>query len=92
MSNTSSLSPYSSEASAAGSVVGLAGACVVGAIVGGVALVKWLSEETAQDRAAYVRLHEDQRRERLRCADGAESLDLHSLSTTSIKTVKLNIR
>lgn len=68
MSNTSRVTPYESESSESNTVAevgaGLAAVCV-GAAAGAIALARWLSEETPEDRAAVDRLKAEQRRERL---------------------------
>lgn len=73
MSNVSTVSPYDTSVSSgpglgtaiAGATIGLAAVCVVGAVVGTVALARWLSQETEEDRAAVARARERQRQERL---------------------------
>ena len=73
MSNIATVTPYDSReagnsaaATAVAQVgVGLAAACIAGAAAGAVAVVKWLAEETPEDRKAVQKAAEERRRERL---------------------------
>lgn len=75
MSNVSTVTPYnttSSEpgvgAALAGAALGLAAACMVGAVVGTIALARWLAEETPWELQARERAQAQRRRERLQAA------------------------
>ena len=91
MSNTSDLTPYSGNESVGNGAADLAGACIVGVVVGGIALAKWLSEETAQDRTARDRLHDEQRRERLQLGRYKDFCTART-ETQAIRAVGLTIR
>lgn len=49
----------------AGVAVAGAAACLAGVVVGGIALARWLGEETEEDRAVLERFKKERRRERL---------------------------
>lgn len=73
MSNTSEVTPYAAAQSnqgtgvdnalsnGVGAAVAVAGACMIGTVVAGVALATWLAEDTAAERAA-AQIHDERRR------------------------------
>lgn len=73
MSNTSTVTPYAQStgsgsdvaADVAGSVLAVGAACAVGAVVGTVAVARWLAEETPEDRAVLDRAKAVRRKERV---------------------------
>jgi hypothetical protein len=101
MSNTSDLSPYDTTNTSSGSgaigtglgvAAGVAVACAAGAVLGAVALAKWLSETTPEDQAAVERLNEEQRRERIRGYKPTTSLSGGIKEPATIITQKLTLR
>jgi hypothetical protein len=101
MSNTSNLTPY--DASTAGSgtstigtgaglACGIAVACAAGAVLGAVALARWLSEETPEDRRAVERMKQERRRELLESYKSGVDLSKKPVEFSPIKTVNLNLR
>lgn len=104
MSNVSTVTPYAATSSGpgstlAGAAIGLAGACVVGAVVGTIALARWLTEETPAERQALERSQEQRRRERLQSgplkfggAMGPEPLVSPEPAVPPIVSVALHLR
>jgi hypothetical protein len=99
MSNTSKVTPYESIESStiykAGTDIayktGTGVAMCIGAIaVGTVALVQWLAEETAEDKAAVQQLKEQQQRERL-IGNSPQSLRMKNAEPINYTAINLNI-
>jgi hypothetical protein len=88
MSNTSRVSPYDSSAVAvnAGSAVGSA----VGS--GLAALIGWLSEETAEDRAVTARRQSQERRERLSAMQMRQTACVTSPKPIALRTIPLKLK
>lgn len=97
MSNTSTVTPYESETSSdsayAGSTTGSSTTGVAAGVVGVAALIRWLVEETDEDRAATERIKKERRLERLtRQPVSTVSLRLKQPDSLIVSAEKLGYR
>jgi hypothetical protein len=91
MSNTSTVTPYESTNSEELSTAGLAaGAGIAACVVGAVAVVRWLVEETAEERESLDNIRRERRREQLAHPGLGKLADERRVSP-SITTVSLHL-